>query len=31
MAELSDREKDSLSHRGRAVGALLAWVQARGP
>jgi inosine/xanthosine triphosphate pyrophosphatase family protein len=25
MAELSDSEKDALSHRGRAVAALLAW------
>ena len=26
MAELSDREKDEISHRGRAVRALLAWL-----
>jgi XTP/dITP diphosphohydrolase len=25
MAELTDEEKDRISHRGRAVGALLAW------
>jgi len=27
MAELSDREKDAISHRGAAVGALLAWLR----
>ena len=26
MAELSDAEKDAISHRGRAVRALLAWL-----
>jgi inosine/xanthosine triphosphate pyrophosphatase family protein len=25
MAELTDREKDEISHRGRAVKALLEW------
>jgi XTP/dITP diphosphohydrolase len=30
MAELSDGQKDAISHRGRAVRALLAWLQARG-
>jgi len=29
MAELSDAEKDSISHRGRAVRALLAWLAER--
>lgn len=29
MAELSDDEKDAISHRGRAVRALLAWLDAR--
>jgi XTP/dITP diphosphohydrolase len=28
MAELSDAEKDAISHRGRAVRALLAWLRA---
>jgi XTP/dITP diphosphohydrolase len=28
MAELSDAEKDAISHRGRAVRALLAWLDA---
>jgi XTP/dITP diphosphohydrolase len=28
MAELSDEEKDRISHRGRAVRALLEWLQA---
>jgi XTP/dITP diphosphohydrolase len=27
MAELSDAEKDAISHRGRAAGALLAWLR----
>lgn len=27
MAELSDREKDAISHRGRAVRALIAWLR----
>jgi inosine/xanthosine triphosphate pyrophosphatase family protein len=26
MAELSDRQKDAISHRGRAARALLAWL-----
>jgi XTP/dITP diphosphohydrolase len=26
MAELSDSEKDAISHRGRAARALLAWL-----
>ncbi len=30
MAELDDAEKDTLSHRGRAARALLAWLQAGG-
>jgi XTP/dITP diphosphohydrolase len=30
MAELSDAEKDAISHRGRAVRALLAWLRASG-
>jgi XTP/dITP diphosphohydrolase len=29
MAELSDAEKDAISHRGRAVRALLAWLSGR--
>lgn len=29
MAELSDEEKDAISHRGRAVRALLEWLAAR--
>ncbi|HTU29975.1 MAG TPA: non-canonical purine NTP pyrophosphatase [Solirubrobacteraceae bacterium] len=29
MAELSDEEKDAISHRGRAVGALLRWLSER--
>jgi XTP/dITP diphosphohydrolase len=29
MAELSDAEKDAISHRGRAVAALLAWLRLR--
>ena len=29
MAELSDAEKDGISHRGRAARALLAWLQSR--
>ena len=29
MAELSDEEKDAISHRGRAVRALLAWLSER--
>jgi XTP/dITP diphosphohydrolase len=29
MAELSDEEKDRISHRGRAVRALVEWLQAR--
>ena len=29
MAELSDAEKDEISHRGRAARALLAWLEAR--
>jgi XTP/dITP diphosphohydrolase len=29
MAELSEREKDAISHRGRAVRALLAWLLER--
>jgi XTP/dITP diphosphohydrolase len=28
MAELSDEQKDAISHRGRALRALLAWLQA---
>jgi XTP/dITP diphosphohydrolase len=28
MAELSDAQKDAISHRGRAVRALIAWLQA---
>jgi XTP/dITP diphosphohydrolase len=27
MAELSDAEKDAISHRGRAARALLAWLR----
>jgi XTP/dITP diphosphohydrolase len=30
MAELSDAEKDAISHRGRAARELLAWLQERG-
>jgi XTP/dITP diphosphohydrolase len=30
MAELSAREKDSISHRGRAARAMLAWLEERG-
>jgi len=30
MAELSDTEKDAISHRGRAARELLAWLQERG-
>jgi XTP/dITP diphosphohydrolase len=30
MAELSDEQKDAISHRGRAVRALLAWLQDEG-
>ena len=30
MAELSDEEKDAISHRGRAVRALLRWLAERG-
>jgi inosine/xanthosine triphosphate pyrophosphatase family protein len=29
MAELSDAEKDAISHRGRAARALRAWLEAR--
>jgi XTP/dITP diphosphohydrolase len=29
MAELSDEEKDAISHRGKAARALLAWLQGR--
>jgi inosine/xanthosine triphosphate pyrophosphatase family protein len=29
MAELSDEEKDQISHRGRAARALLEWLAAR--
>ena len=29
MAELSDAEKDAISHRGRAARALLAWLESR--
>jgi XTP/dITP diphosphohydrolase len=29
MAQLSDEQKDAISHRGRAARALLAWLQAR--
>ena len=29
MAELTDDEKDAISHRGRAVRALAAWLRAR--
>jgi inosine/xanthosine triphosphate pyrophosphatase family protein len=29
MAELSPAEKDAISHRGRAVRELLAWMQGR--
>ncbi len=28
MAELSDEQKDAISHRGRAARALLAWFRA---
>jgi XTP/dITP diphosphohydrolase len=28
MAELTDAEKDAISHRGRAARALLAWLEA---
>lgn len=31
MAELSDEQKDAISHRGRAVRALLAWMGSRPP
>jgi len=31
MGELTDREKDAISHRGRAVRALLEWLDAREP
>jgi XTP/dITP diphosphohydrolase len=31
MAELSDSEKDAISHRGHAVRALLAWLEAGAP
>jgi len=27
MAELSDEQKDAISHRGRAARALLAWLK----
>jgi XTP/dITP diphosphohydrolase len=30
MAELSDAEKDAISHRARAVAELLRWLRARG-
>jgi XTP/dITP diphosphohydrolase len=30
MAELSDEQKDAISHRGRAARALVAWLQGRG-
>ena len=30
MAELSDEEKDAISHRGRATRALAAWLEERG-
>ena len=30
MAELSDAEKDAISHRGRAARALLAWLREEG-
>jgi XTP/dITP diphosphohydrolase len=30
MAELSDAEKDAISHRGRAVRALITWLRGRG-
>ena len=30
MAELSDEQKDAISHRGRAARALLAWLGERG-
>jgi XTP/dITP diphosphohydrolase len=30
MAELSDQEKDAISHRGRAAGALLSWLDGGG-
>ena len=30
MAELSDADKDRISHRGRAVAALLAWARGEG-
>jgi XTP/dITP diphosphohydrolase len=29
MAELSDEQKDAISHRGHAARALLAWLEAR--
>ena len=29
MAELSDEEKDAISHRGKAARALLAWLEGR--
>jgi XTP/dITP diphosphohydrolase len=31
MAELSDEQKDAISHRGRAVRALLAWLEGQVP
>ena len=31
MAELSERQKDAISHRGRAARALLQWLEARSP
>jgi XTP/dITP diphosphohydrolase len=31
MAELSDEQKDAISHRGRAARALLEWLDASGP
>jgi len=30
MAELTDEQKDAISHRGRAVGALLEWLERDG-
>jgi inosine/xanthosine triphosphate pyrophosphatase family protein len=30
MAELSDEQKDAISHRGRAARALLEWLAERG-
>jgi inosine/xanthosine triphosphate pyrophosphatase family protein len=29
MAELTEAEKDAISHRGRAVRAMLDWLQSR--